>query len=253
MDCRPRRCTDPKWIDAHLPAELFRQAASNVDGIVIHRDSLDKSETSVVRGIPVTTPARTAYDLGRRGTVTQAVIRLDALANATDLKPRRRCGPTARASRRSRASAVAECDRSDGRRRGVTTGDAHEAAPHRRRIPPARNADRGVRRLRRVRRAVSTWDIGSGRSPSSTTVDNTGMVPMSMLATSRGLLISKRKAGRHSAQSRHPSIPTEHIRRPGSQRDARQRLARPCQRQTRRKLGSVNTARVSGYRTFSAQ
>ena len=76
-----------KWIDAHLPAELFRPAACNVKGIVIHRDSLDESETCVVRGILVTTPARTAYDLGRRGTVTQAVIRLDALANATDLKP----------------------------------------------------------------------------------------------------------------------------------------------------------------------
>lgn len=76
-----------KWIDATLPAELIRPGACNVKGIVIHRDSLDESETCVARGIPVTTPARTAYDLGRRGTLTQAVIRLDALANATDLKP----------------------------------------------------------------------------------------------------------------------------------------------------------------------
>jgi hypothetical protein len=53
---------------------------------VIHRDSLNESEASVVRGISTTTPARTAYDLGRRGTLTQAVVRLDALANATGLK-----------------------------------------------------------------------------------------------------------------------------------------------------------------------
>lgn len=76
-----------KWIDAALPAELVRPVACKVGGIVIRRDLLDESETCVVRGISATTPARTAYDLGRRGTLTQAVVRLDALANATDLKP----------------------------------------------------------------------------------------------------------------------------------------------------------------------
>ena len=76
-----------KWIDAARPAELIRPVACKVNEIVIHRGSLDESETCVVRGIPATTPARTAYDLGRRGTLTQAVISLDALANATGLKP----------------------------------------------------------------------------------------------------------------------------------------------------------------------
>jgi hypothetical protein len=76
-----------KWIDAELPAELIRPVACKAKGIVIHRDSLDESEKCIARGIPVTTPARTAYDLGRRGALTQAVIMLDALANATDLKP----------------------------------------------------------------------------------------------------------------------------------------------------------------------
>jgi hypothetical protein len=76
-----------KWIDAALPAELTRSAARNVDGIVIHRERLDDDEAGVVRGMPATTAARTAYDLGRRDSLTQAVIRLDALANATGLKP----------------------------------------------------------------------------------------------------------------------------------------------------------------------
>jgi hypothetical protein len=40
-----------------------------------------------VGGIPVTTPARTAYDLGRRPGTTLAVIRLDALMQATGLRP----------------------------------------------------------------------------------------------------------------------------------------------------------------------
>jgi hypothetical protein len=75
------------WIDAALPAELIRSVPCKVDGILIHRERLENDEASVVRGIPVTTPARTAYDLGRRGSLKQAVIKLDALANATGLKP----------------------------------------------------------------------------------------------------------------------------------------------------------------------
>lgn len=75
-----------KWIDATLPAELIRSVPCAVDGIVIHRDALDDDETCVVRGIPATTPARTAYDLGRREGRTEAVVRLDALSRATGLK-----------------------------------------------------------------------------------------------------------------------------------------------------------------------
>jgi hypothetical protein len=37
--------------------------------------------------VPATTPARTAFDLGRRRGLTTAVIRLDALMQATNLKP----------------------------------------------------------------------------------------------------------------------------------------------------------------------
>jgi len=39
-----------------------------------------------MRGIRATTPARTAFDLGRRGRRTPAVVQLDALANATRLR-----------------------------------------------------------------------------------------------------------------------------------------------------------------------
>jgi very-short-patch-repair endonuclease len=75
-----------KWIDAGLPAEMIRIGEA-VHGIVIHRDTLVDDEICVIDGIPATTPARTAYDLGRRGSLTRAVIRLDSLANATGLKP----------------------------------------------------------------------------------------------------------------------------------------------------------------------
>jgi hypothetical protein len=76
-----------KWIDASLPAELNRPVACKVDGILIHREVLAHEEVCVVRGVSTTTPVRTAFDLGRRGRLTEAVIRLDALANATGLKP----------------------------------------------------------------------------------------------------------------------------------------------------------------------
>lgn len=75
-----------KWIDAALPAELI-SIGDAVHGIVIHRDKLVDDEVGVIDGMTVTTPARTAFDLGRRGGLVNAIIRLDALANATDLKP----------------------------------------------------------------------------------------------------------------------------------------------------------------------
>lgn len=75
-----------KWIDPQLSAELYRRNGKPVDGILIHRDQLFGDETRLVRGIPATTPARTAFDLGRRSSRTQALIEVDALANATRLQ-----------------------------------------------------------------------------------------------------------------------------------------------------------------------
>lgn len=74
-----------KWIDVGDPAELIRAQACPVEGIVIHRETLADDEVCAVRGIVATTPARTAFDLGRRNTLVQAIIRVDALANATGL------------------------------------------------------------------------------------------------------------------------------------------------------------------------
>lgn len=76
-----------QWIDSDLPAELIRTEACDVAGIKIHRTKLRDDEICVVQGMPVTTPARTAFDLGRRAPLETAIIRVDALANATGLKP----------------------------------------------------------------------------------------------------------------------------------------------------------------------
>ena len=75
------------WIDATLPAELNHRHRHKTDGILLHSDQLDEDEVCVVSGVPTTTPARTAYDLGRKYGRTTAVIRLDALMQATHIKP----------------------------------------------------------------------------------------------------------------------------------------------------------------------
>ncbi|KUI40118.1 hypothetical protein AU194_11580 [Mycobacterium sp. GA-2829] len=74
-----------KWIDAALPAELNQPSRHKTAGILLHSDTLTDGEICRVRGIPTTTPARTAFDLGRRKGLTLAVIRLDALRQATRL------------------------------------------------------------------------------------------------------------------------------------------------------------------------
>lgn len=74
------------WIDDWLPAELNRRGRDKARGIILHCDTLDDDESCVCGGIRMTTPARTAFDLGRRKGLTMAVIRLDALMHATEVK-----------------------------------------------------------------------------------------------------------------------------------------------------------------------
>ncbi len=75
-----------RWIDARLPAELNQASRHRTTGIVLHSDTLHEDERCLVKGVPVTTAARTAFDLGRRPGTERAVIRIDALTQATRLK-----------------------------------------------------------------------------------------------------------------------------------------------------------------------
>jgi very-short-patch-repair endonuclease len=75
-----------KWIDLGLPAELNQPSQHKTEGIVLHNDTLSPDEIAIVRGIDATTAARTAFDLGRRHGRTLAVIRVDALLQATALE-----------------------------------------------------------------------------------------------------------------------------------------------------------------------
>ncbi len=65
---------------------MYRRNGKPVKGIAIHRDELPDEEVSIVHGMPATTLARTAFDLGRRKGLKKAIIRVDALANGTGVK-----------------------------------------------------------------------------------------------------------------------------------------------------------------------
>ncbi|ORV19614.1 hypothetical protein [Mycobacterium celatum] len=75
-----------KWIEAGLPAELVHTNRRPPPLIVVHTDALLANEKQMICGMPATTAARTAFDLGRRLGLKEGVQRIDALMNATDLK-----------------------------------------------------------------------------------------------------------------------------------------------------------------------
>jgi len=76
-----------RWIDANRPAELNQASQHKTKGIVLHSDQLWDDESCLIRGITATSPARTAFDLGRQRGLTTAIIRLDALRQSTRVKP----------------------------------------------------------------------------------------------------------------------------------------------------------------------
>jgi very-short-patch-repair endonuclease len=72
-----------RWLPSDEPAELGRARYAASEDIVVRADVIADDERQVVRGMTCTSPARTAYDLGRRLDGETAVIRIDALLNAT--------------------------------------------------------------------------------------------------------------------------------------------------------------------------
>ena len=72
-----------KWVDARAPAELITGRKRPPPLIITRNETLLAGETVLVNAIPVTSPSRTAFDLGRRQGLQTAVVRIDALARAT--------------------------------------------------------------------------------------------------------------------------------------------------------------------------
>ena len=72
-----------RWVDPAAPIEINLEHNKSPAGVITGRDTLLTAEVTRVRGMPVTTAERTAFDLARRGPAGLAVERLDALARAT--------------------------------------------------------------------------------------------------------------------------------------------------------------------------
>lgn len=69
-----------QWVDDNVPIELVWSHGRPPAGLVVRNELLLPGEATSIAGIPVTTIARTAFDLGRYLPRGQAVARLDALA-----------------------------------------------------------------------------------------------------------------------------------------------------------------------------
>jgi hypothetical protein len=75
-----------RWVEPHMPAELIHTNRRPPSNLLVHTDDLATGETRLIGRMTVTTPARTAFDIGRRMKLDAGVQRIDALMNATDLK-----------------------------------------------------------------------------------------------------------------------------------------------------------------------
>jgi hypothetical protein len=75
-----------RWLDANRPAEIARADRHSQSGIVAHSWELAPDEVCLVASMRVTTPARTAFDIGRTTPQADAIPILDSLMNATGLR-----------------------------------------------------------------------------------------------------------------------------------------------------------------------
>ena len=75
-----------KWVDDREPVELLVDERRRQPGLVIRMDRVADDEITTVADLPVTTPARMAFDLGRYHERSIAIGRLDALMRAAPFR-----------------------------------------------------------------------------------------------------------------------------------------------------------------------
>lgn len=174
-----------KWIPADEPAELARSRHPAPKGIIVHSGAIADDEVHELRGIPCSTAARTAYDVGRRIPRDKGIIRVDALLNATQC-------------------CIAEVDALAARYPGArglrqlrSTLDLADGAPNRHRRRCCGCCSCGPVYRGRSRRYpwpttsaglydASTWAGRNGRWASNTTASNTSPTPSTTRTTSSG-------------------------------------------------------------------
>lgn len=74
-----------KWIESTTPIELIGGRDRSPNGIIMRNERIDADEVVEIGGMLVTSPARTALDLGRHLPRDDAVRHLDALAGACNV------------------------------------------------------------------------------------------------------------------------------------------------------------------------
>lgn len=74
-----------KWVDDFTPIELVGPLNHPSPGIIVRRERISSDDVVELAGLPVTSLARTAFDLGRHLPRGVAVANLDALSNATGI------------------------------------------------------------------------------------------------------------------------------------------------------------------------
>lgn len=75
-----------EWVDDGRAVDLIHDNRRGPPGTQVHGDRIEGDEIVAVADMPVTTPVRTALDLGCWYPTIPAVAAIDALARATDLK-----------------------------------------------------------------------------------------------------------------------------------------------------------------------
>lgn len=177
-----------RWLPPDRPAELARIRHRSPRGIVIYSGTLADDEVCLRGSFDCTTPARTAYDLGRRAQGDLGIMRIDALLNAT--------GCTIAEVQVSRTAIPAHGASVNCARRWVSS----MAARNRRKRPSFACSSSVTGCPARPRRsalaiAESIWAGTSGKWASSTTGCSIGRVPTFTPETSNVWSSWPRKAG----------------------------------------------------------
>ena len=73
---------DAQWVDDHVPIELVWNNGRAPAGLIVRNETLGADEVIRIAGLPVTSLARTAFDLGRFQPRGRAIARLDSLSRA---------------------------------------------------------------------------------------------------------------------------------------------------------------------------
>jgi hypothetical protein len=71
-----------QWVDDDEPIEVLVNERRRQPGLIVRMDRRGDDEVVTVGGLPVTTPSRTAFDMGRYLNRAAALARLDALMRA---------------------------------------------------------------------------------------------------------------------------------------------------------------------------